>query len=364
MPTPRVLYVALRHDYADAARGESYEHWNFLHSLLTLGADVTYFDLGELRATLGREGMARRLVEVAQERNSGASAFDAMFCVPFDDELEVEAVRRVTALRAFPTIAWFCDDHWRFEGFTSRWCGAFDWSVTTARSALPKYRAIGHDRVIKSQWACNPWIYAPAKTHDRPPEPPGGASPIDGDLDVAFVGLPHGTRPRTVQMMRDAGINVRCFGTGWTTREGTRGDRRLSQSEMVDVFRRAKVSLNFANVSGQRWPRSEDERLAALAQNQIKGRVFEVPGCGGVLLSEVADELDSCYRLGEEIEAFASVDELIDKARRLLADDSRRAALASAGLARTRGEHTWAHRLGEVFARAGVTTDWASRPVA
>jgi spore maturation protein CgeB len=344
---PRVLYVALRYDYGRPEQGYAYEHWNFFHALRAMGCDVTYFDVGTLLRRRTRAGAADLLRALAQERGpDGRPSHDLMLAIPFTDELDRDCVRAITADSGVATCAWFCDDHWRFESFTARWCGAFGLAVTTARSALPKYAALGHPNVLRSQWACNHYLYTPA-----PGRPVGDAPARPGEGQVAFVGLPHGTRRRMIEALRGAGVGVRCCGLGW---EALGGERRLSQEAMIELFRTAPVTLNLANTSSQRWPRSPQERLAAIAENQIKGRVFEVPGCGGVLLTEVAEDLECCYTPGVDVETFQTPEEMIDRARALLASPQRRRALARAGLGRTLREHTWNHRFTEIFRRLGL----------
>src|SRR5205807_8777796 len=101
--------------------------------------------------------------------------------------------------------------------------------------------------------------------------------------------------------------------------------------------RSSVISLNFANSRGDK---------------QIKARTFEVPGAGGFLLTEDAPGLERFYRIGEEIDSFADVDELEAKIRYYLADPRRRDAVAVRGFERTRDEHTYDSRMREIFAAA------------
>ena len=89
-------------------------------------------------------------------------------------------------------------------------------------------------------------------------------------------------------------------------------------------------------------------------RDQIKGRNFEVPGCGGFLLTGRAENLEAYYEIGREIVCFESTEELIEKARYYLAHEDERAAIARAGYERTMKEHTYAHRFAEIFRRAGL----------
>lgn len=345
-PLPRVLYVAPEFDYGRPEQGPSYEHANFFDAWRRAGAQLIHFDPVRLLPLMGREAMNRRLWEVAR-----AADADLLFCVLFTDELDPAVLARIGAETRTVTLNWFCDDHWRFEGFSSRWCHAFRHVATTARSAPAKYAAIGHRGAIKTQWAANAYAYRPWPAGAPLPPSLGGVPGADLAAAATFVGMAHATRPRTVAALAQAGLPVTCFGADWP-KHGHRP--RLDLDAMIACFARSAVSINLANHSSQRWPRTDEDRAAALVANQIKGRVFEVPACGGCLLTEAAEDLDACFVPGREVEVFASMDELTGKLRALLADPDRRAALGAAGRARVLAEHTWNHRFNHLLAAVGL----------
>jgi spore maturation protein CgeB len=90
--------------------------------------------------------------------------------------------------------------------------------------------------------------------------------------------------------------------------------------------------------------------------DQIKGRNFEVPGCGGFLLTGRADNLENYYAPDNEVACFTGVDDLVVQVRRYLQDPDLREAVATAGLRRTVREHTYVHRFTEIFERVGLHT--------
>ncbi|MCP3980401.1 MAG: glycosyltransferase [bacterium] len=358
----RVLYAALRYDYGKPEQGYSFEHYNFFDSLRRLGHEVLYFDYTSLMAEFGRDGMNRRLLEVAR-----AEQPDVLFCVLFGDELDRDVMRRISDSGWTRTVNWFCDDHWRFDDFSSRWAPAFNWVVTTSSAALERYRAAGIEHAIKSQWACNHFLYRPA---DGPPQ-----------YDVTFVGQPHGARREIVLGLRDAGIRVDAWGQGWE-------HGRLDQERMVEVFGRSRINLNLSASSvgglsglprvraaiGRRArralrgvgltppmtggrARALDALLASGGPDQIKGRNFEVPGCGGFLLTGRADNLDEYYAEPAELAGFDSFSELLATVRHYLRNEDERAATARAGYERTLREHTYAHRFADVFSRMGLPAE-------
>ena len=87
---------------------------------------------------------------------------------------------------------------------------------------------------------------------------------------------------------------------------------------------------------------------------QIKARVFEVCGAGGFLLSGGADNFGDYYDLSREVWVFRDGRELLDAARRALADESARKARAEAARRRTLQEHTYRRRFEDIFALIGL----------
>jgi spore maturation protein CgeB len=111
---------------------------------------------------------------------------------------------------------------------------------------------------------------------------------------------------------------------------------------MREVFSASKVNLNFSASSPARsW-------LPAVTP-QIKGRVFEVPGCGGLLLTEYAPGLEKYYRLGDEIVSFRGRRDMLKKVRWLLGHEEERDSIARAGQRRALRDHTYEMRLTDIL---------------
>ncbi len=359
----RILWAALKYDYNRPDRGFSFEHYNFFHCLRHMGCEILYFDYGTLLGKYGRRRMNRRLREVVR-----AEKPDLLFVFLTADELEPRVLRGIADDDDAVTLNWFADDHYRFDIYSRHWAPCFNWVVTTAHSTLARYRAAGIDNVIASQWACNPFLYRK----------------LDLPLchDVSFVGAPHGNRRHYVQLLEDAGLTVRWWGSG------TAGGR-LSQQGVIELFNQSRINLNFSGASvpmdhrptgrsralnlvrrfvlalpwvgaaAQRLRRRQRERqtspavrrqaLATRYVPQIKGRNFEIPGCGGFMLTGAAENLADYFVDGREAAFFSSPEELIEKARHYLAHEDERAEIAAAGYRRCRREHTYVHRFEEIF---------------
>ena len=358
----KILYVAPKFDYGKPEQGFSFEHYNFYDFLDKTGHEILYFDSLTLLKQLGKEPMNRRLLEMARTEHP-----DLMFTVLFTDELDPATVARISSETGVTTLNWFCDDHWRFENYSRHWAPSFNWVVTTAKSAVEKYRSMGYSHAIKSQWGCNHLLYRKLG--------------IPFKYEVTFVGQPHGNRRQIIQTLRDNGIRVQTFGAGWDS-------GRVSQEDMIRIFNESRINLNLSNASiaGVSVPnpvmQSVLDRVAITLDHvpfgpsvkrlgrkvfeshqkaqpddngvkqfeQIKGRNFEVPGCGGFVLTGNVEDLDNYYESGKEVVSFKDTRDLVDKIKYYLSHEQEREAIANAGYERTLREHTYTHRFRQIFA--------------
>jgi spore maturation protein CgeB len=327
----RILYVAMAHDYGNPERGLSFEETNFRSALEGMGHEVVAFDFMERAKAAGKPKMRRELLAAAQEAKPDV----AFFCL-FTDELDPATIEAIDA----PTVNWFADDHWRFDSFSRHMAPAFDLAVTTDAASLPKYQAAGlEDKVLLSQWACNRYAY------DRVSDAI--------EHDVTFVGQPHGNRQEIIDRITGAGHAVECWGFGWP-------QGKLDHDGMVRVFSTSRVNLNLSNSSTP--PNTLRVRVGRLLGRgpkgpqppQIKGRNFEVPGCGGFLLTENVPQLDRYFELGREVAVYDGPDDLVEQVGYWLEHDDERAAVADAGYRRVLAEHTYDHRFEEIFRRLGA----------
>jgi spore maturation protein CgeB len=330
----RILYVAMANDYGKPDRGPSFEETNFRSALEGMGHELVAFDFMERARVGGRAQMRRELVELAGEARHDI----AFFCL-FTDEIDTETIAAVRREGGAPLVNWFTDDHWRFDNFSRHLAPAFDLAVTTDADSLPKYAAAGIHDVLLSQWACNRYAYS--RVSDAI------------EHEVTFVGQPHGNRPELMQQLRNAGHEVEAWGLGWPA-------GRLAHDEMVRVFGTSRINLNPSNSSlPPRTPRAILARLLGRGEKsprppQIKGRNFEVPGCGGFLLTERVPHLERYFELGREVAVYDSTDDLVEQVDYWLSHEDERAAVAEAGYRRVLAEHTYDHRFNEIFESVGV----------
>lgn len=349
----------MRHlGYGTKKTGFSFEHYNFYDSLVKMNHgsnEVVYFPFDELLEKLGKEKMNEELIRRAMELKP-----DLCFFFLSRDEIKQSTLTKLSNM-GLTTFNWFADDHWRFEVFSKHYAKYFSFVSTTDIKSIPKYQKMGYKKVIKTQWGCNNFLYKPMRSNKN--------------YDVTFVGQKYGERGVHIDAVRDSGIDVKCWGYGWEA-------GRISQSKMLGVFSHSKININFSTSSPawstaplrdlgavlfrkevdgtyrfnpiERWIPSIKLLLFKRHRPQIKGRVFEVPGCDGFLLTEMADDIQSYYKIGKEISVFKDEKELLENIAYYLNNKKERMKVAHAGYKRTIREHTYECRFNELFKKMGL----------
>lgn len=316
----RILCVFGRHAYGDAARGEGYEHAQFLPALRRLGHEVTLFDSFTRE---GRQSFAQ-LNRALLETFAGVAP-EAVFVVLVQYEVWLETIGLMRGAGA-RVLNWSTDDSWRYPSFSRLVAPAFDLYVSTCAESLPRYAADGIDNVFLSQWAA-------ASERLRAPRPARSCR-----YPVSFIGARYGYRPRMVERLRAAGVEVACFGHGWP-------GGAVDGARIPEIINDSAISLNFAGSSAGDAP----------AERQIKARSFEIPASGGLLLTDRAPGLERYYRPGEEAVVFEGEEDLLRQVRRTLDAPGERDRIAQAGYRRTAAEHTYEHRFAELLRRLPPT---------
>jgi spore maturation protein CgeB len=336
----KILYAATRYDYGIPERGFSFEHYNFYETLVKMGHDVEYFDFVDLHRTHGSVEMTKLLADRVREGKP-----DLLFTFLFTDQFHAPLLKKIKEESSTVTFNWFADDHWRFESFSRHWAECFSFVSTTDIHSLEKYHSIGYGNALLTQWGVNHYLYT------------NEARPMQHD--VSFIGQAHGDRRTVVNTIQSNGIDLLVKGTHWNLRRrhmyahklgllsanalnAIVNETRISQDAMIDIFRSSRINLNLTASSQTKY------------RNQIKGRNFEIPGCGGFQLSEYADRIEEYFVPDKEIVCFRSTGEMIEKIQYYLQHEEERKAVADAGYQRAMKDHTYEQRFRSLFHSMGL----------
>ena len=315
----RVLCVFGRDNYGVPDRGTSYEYANIFPAIEHLGHEPILFDSWnkELYSDYGE--LNKNLVQTIKRLKP-----DVIFFVLMGYEIWIETLEWIRSFGIAVTVNWAPDDSWKYVRSSRYLIPYFDVHCTTFRPALEQARRDGYQNVLLTQWAANAATLSPPR--------PASECPID----VSFLGTAYGARRQWIAALEDNGIHVEVFGHGWPN--GPQTSKQLGQ-----IIRDSKISLNFADPS-TRWV-----RFGTQGARQIKARTFEVPGAGGLLMTEKVDDLGEVYDTSREIVVFDGIDDLVGKIRHLQNEPAERDAIANAGFKRTQAIHTYDQRLAVLF---------------
>jgi len=281
---------------------------NFYEPLREFGFEVVRYNYIERLQQVGKHKMNQEILEMAQRKNP-----DFIFLITYQSQISRKTLRKLPE-QGLKVVGWFSDDHWRFDRYSKKFAKHLFCSITTDVNAISKYKA-NNLKVIKSQWASNPKYYRPVHGKEN--------------YDVTFVGQKYGIRINVIDNLLKNNIPIQVFGRGW--------DKYILFDEIVTIFSNSKINLNISSSY-------KDKRI-----KQIKGRVFEVPMCGGFLLTDYVDGLEDYFKIGEEIVCYETQKDLVEKIIYYLENEEERKTIAMNGYRACHQRHTWRHRFTDIF---------------
>ena len=110
-----------------------------------------------------------------------------------------------------------------------------------------------------------------------------------------------------------------------------------SLKAMPKVFHLSKINLNITIKS---------------IQTGLPLRIFDIMGCCGFLMTNYQAELTDYFEIGRDLEAYSSLDELVDKCAFYLEHEDIRQKIARNGYEKIRQHHTYHHRIAEMLRNA------------
>lgn len=325
-----ILVVLMQWDYGKKERGVSAEKLWFHDPFLKLAENVEAFWYDEYLHTPDK--LQQLLLQKASQCKP-----DLIFFIPYQDQFTPATLDSLKSIST--TVAWFGDDTWRFDSFSSRYATHFTHVATTDPGSVSKYRKLGGSPIL-TEWAASEPLSK-------------DIGPLRGDepyrYDVSFVGGINPFRKWFIEMLGKKGIAVTCFGAGWPK-------GRVSFEEMEQIFRFSRINLNVSNsvchdiryiFSGLR-PFNDYFRSRKTAE-QVKARNFEIPLAGGFQLSNYVLGLERHLTIGTEIALYNTPEDCAEQIWYYLDNDAEREAIAARSHERSMAEHTYYHRLAKIL---------------
>ena len=242
-----------------------------------------------------------------------------------------------------PTVFWSKEDPPHFDNFLGA-AREFDHVFTSDSDCVPQYReALGHDRIYVLPFAAQPRVHNPSRERAWPKYPvcfagswvsrryPERAEALRALLDGA---MPHGLHIFDRNLTRaDFGLDYR-FPDEY--REAIRGT--LTYDEMLTAYRCYDVMLNVNTITE--------------SPTMFARRVFESLACGTPVVSQ--DSVGMREMLGEHVRVTRSAEETAGHIEELLGDEEARIREGHLAYRHVHENHTYRHRMNEVFRRVGL----------
>jgi spore maturation protein CgeB len=233
------------------------------------------------------------------------------------------------------TIAWWTKGL-QWVDMAIRDAALYDYFFFIHRSFVDECRKAGRDNCFYLPYAVDKEVFRKLELSNR-----------DQDrysCDIAFVGGWFPNRQEIMQdLMADSGIHLKIWGPKWRRKnlanyklfqavsgEGLYGD------ELVKQYGAARINLNIS-----KWSGSSDSGLNL--------RIFEIPRCGGFLLTDYIEELEEFYSVGVDIETYRDIDELRDKVKFYLENEGARTRIAARGYEKAMKMAGWTERVKEMM---------------
>jgi spore maturation protein CgeB len=300
------------------------------------------------------EELLRQIKSLHRER-----PIDVFFSYFYSAHAEPSVIRDIRKL-GIVTVNWYCNASYQFH-LVKEIAPAYDYCLVPEKFRLDDYRKIGASPLY-CQEAANPNIYKPYN--------------IPITYNVTFVGQKYGNRPTYIRYLYNAGVDIRVWGPLWNqpmpqTPHWRRIARRikyglqgkavplasglpversgepLSDTELIQMYSRSKISLGFSTVAQLPTPGRKPVK-------QVRLRDFEATMSGAFYMVEAFDELTEFFEPDREIVMFNDAEELLQKVKFYLTHDSVREKIRRAGLLRARKEHTWQNRFTTAFRQMGL----------
>lgn len=316
----KIMYIGFQYEYGIQST-EAINNKGFFQNFKKMGFDITpvWYD--------GRsnEEIQEIVISTANKINP-----DMIFFILQKDQIQSRTLKQLKENHYF-IVNWFGDDHWRFDSFSKFYANYFDACITTHKFSIDKYKLIGQNNIIKSEWA------SLASEIDY--------QNIEYKYDVSFVGSANAYRKWFVKKLESKGIKVHCFGDRWD-------NGKISYEQMEAIFSSSKINLSISNSTQYdvRYLLSKPRNIINTLRNpkagsHVKARNFEIPTHGGFQITEYAPCLEDYFDLGKDVICYKDIDDAEMLIKYYLYHDKEREMIKCSGVQRARKSHTFEHRI-------------------
>ncbi len=320
-----ILYIAFQYDNGKEENGAAINYKAWYENFIKLGYKVE----GLFYEDYSKEELQIKIIEVVKRIKP-----DLVFFILQKDQIDIKTLK-ILKKCGFFTVNFFGDDQWRFDNWSSKYAPYFSACITTDKFSIDKYKDIGQNNIVRSQWASleSNVLY----------------KNIDYKYDVSFIGGVNPYRKWFVKELLKRGTKVHCFGSGWD-------NGRVTYREMEGIFSASKVNLNISNSISYdiRYLISSLRVLLRALKVAIKGgknssqtkaRNFEIPMQGGFQIADYVPTIEDYFNIGEELICYSNIDEADSLIKHYLKHEVDREKIKINGIKKARESHAFKHRI-------------------
>jgi spore maturation protein CgeB len=234
-----------------------------------------------------------------------------------------EAMWRDALRPGVPLVGWLCD---HLNAFPASFAPNLDGVYFFDSATLPVLRAAyaGPGARVGARLAPLPLAASPARyaVLDKPFR--------DRRRSLVFAGKNTPERRRSIEAYRALGGELEAYGPGSDNPWRPWRKRRLDATALARLYTGHFAAFNLLQ-----------------PKNTVHGlnlRAFEIPAAGGLSTYPLTPDLSAAFVPGEEVIAYTDMPDLKRQMDLLYAEPERAERVATAGHARVRREHTFAHR--------------------
>ena len=248
------------------------------------------------------------------------------------DLFDVPTLRQAKRRTGTRLAVWLVEGPGTFYDLLQPKLEAYELIASTSRVVVQQLRQAGLRQAA----------YLPLATEPRWFQPAGRGSGRER-FPVGFVGAYSLRRDQFLEPL--VGFPLHIWGTEWdrasagTIRQALQGSRGVFGRALVRCYQHTTMHLSVQR-ENMTYQAPSGERVAT----GLNFRLFDVPACGTLILTEWVQELPEAFVVGEEVETFTSPDELREKVRYWLAHDAARQTLIQRSRARVLRDHTCEQR--------------------
>ena len=152
--------------------------------------------------------------------------------------------------------------------------------------------------------------------------------------DILFMGGNYHTSPfplthlrhdMCLRLKKEFGSTFQIYGNGWN---GMQNGLIQNYDEEGTAYRSCKIAINLSHFAYKRY--SSD-------------RMFRILGSGAFCLTHHFPDIEYDFKIGDELQVWENLDDLVNKCRWYLNNDSERQRIAMNGCYKARTQFTWNH---------------------